>query len=592
MRQATAAENHIGSILMVDCGTVMTRATLLDRVEGVYRIISWGEAPTTRGEPWRNVADGVRHAVEQISGVTGRHFFGAGGDLITPQVSSNRGVDAFASTISASDPLELTLGGLTAEWSIASARRAAAGTYTQITSSLNDSTGLPLTGEACVRAIRDAAPDVVFIAGGIEGGADKPVLGTVRETVLACSTMDRDERPVLLYAGNYRLRRQVVGIVGNEAELRVVENVRPSLAEEDIADAQQELESLFVERRMNHLSGMSTIDSWSSVPPAPTAQAFGRLIQYLWHLGAPDRGVIGIDVGGANTAIAAVFDDELHLTVHAGLGSSFGGARLMQPVGERNPEAVVRWVPEPLSRREARGLLINKEAYPASVPQVPRDLWVEQALAREAISETLAIARPGWRPGAAQVCRDLLPLCDTIVIAGGILARAPRAGQVVLIVLDSLQPIGITTLVLDRYGLAHALGNVARVKPLAAVEALDAGSLTNLGTVIAPIGEAEDGKAILEMDVTYENRSRLHVDVHQGDLEILPLPVGEEAILEIYPRPNIDAGLGGEGQGGKRRVSGGVAGLIIDARGRPLRPSRYPEKRREQMQQWLWAAGG
>lgn len=264
----------------------------------------------------------------------------------------------------------------------------------------------------------------------------------------------------------------------------------------------------------------------------------------------------------------------------------------MRPVEEAGSEAIVRWVPEPLSRCEARGLLLNKEAYPASIPQITRDVWVEQALAREAISATLDIARPGWRPGAAQVRPDLLPLCDTIVVAGGVLARAPRPGQVALIVLDSLQPIGITTLVLDKYGLAHALGSAARIKPLAAVEALDAGSLTNLGTVVAPIGEAETGDRVLEMNVTYENRSRLHIDVRQGDLEVLPLPVGQEAILEIYPRPGIDAGLGGKGQDGKRRVSGGLAGLIVDARGRPLRPSKDAEKRREQLQQWLWAAGG
>jgi hypothetical protein len=184
-----------------------------------------------------------------------------------------------------------------------------------------------------------------------------------------------------------------------------------------------------------------------------------------------------------------------------------------------------------------------------------------------------------------------MPLCDTIVIGGAVLARAPRPGQAALVLLDALQPIGVSTLVLDAYGLAPALGNVATIKPVAAVEALDAGGLTNLGTVVAPVGEAKPGDTILKMKVAYNNESELDVEVRYGDIEILPLPLGQEAVLELSPRRGFDVGLG-RGKGGKRRVSGGLAGLIIDARGRPLRLPTEPEQRHEQMRQWLSDTGG
>jgi hypothetical protein len=584
-----AAENHIGAILVVDCGTVMTRAMLLDTVRGEYRFIAHGEAPTIGGESSRGATDGVRHAVEQISEVTGRRFFDESGDLITSQATGQRGADSFATTVSASEPLQLALGGLGADLSIASARRAAAGTYARIKTVLNDNQGIPLPDEPCVRAIREAAPDVVCIAGGIEGGADKPVLDMVKAATLACSMMDRDARPTLLYAGNSRLRRQVAEIIGDEAELHVVDNVRPALEREYLTDAQQALGSLFVQRKLKRHPGVATLSDWSPVPIAPTAQAFGRLIQYLWHLGDPERGVLGVDVGGSNTTIAAVFDERLHLSIHSGLGAAFGGERLLQ---ERNSETITRWLPEPMSHDEARGLLVNKETHPVSIPQVERELWLEQAVAREAIREALQIARPAWQPGSAQVYHDLMPVCDTIVISGGTLANAPRPEQAALILLDALQPIGISTLVLDAYGLAPALGSVARVKPIAAVEALDAGGLTNLGTVVAPVGEARPGSTVLKMRVFYDNESELEVEVRYGDLEILPLPLGQEAVLELSPRRGFDVGVGGRGKGGKRRVSGGLAGLIIDARGRPLRLPPEPERRREQMRQWLWEVGG
>ena len=70
-----AEEQRIGSILLADCGTVITKVVLLDQVAGQYRLVAQGEAPTTAEYPWSDVAAGIRHAVEQISEITGRGFF-------------------------------------------------------------------------------------------------------------------------------------------------------------------------------------------------------------------------------------------------------------------------------------------------------------------------------------------------------------------------------------------------------------------------------------------------------------------------------------------------------------------------------------
>jgi hypothetical protein len=589
MNGPTAAEYLIDSILVVDCGTVMTKAMLLDRVSGRYRFVAYGEAPTTFQSPWRDVTHGIYHAAERISDVTGRRFFDEHGAIICPQVSERRGVDVFAATVSASEPLRLVISGLVDDLSIASAWRAAASTYSQIEAVLNRLGPGALADEERVRVIRDVAPDIIFVAGGIDGGTENPVLDVVKAATLACALMEDDRTPVLLYAGNSRLRRQVAETVRNEAELRVVDNVRPILESERLIDAQEELRTLFRERKMEGLAGLGTVASWSPVDLTPTAEAFGRLIRYLWHLGEPTRGVLGVDVGGSNTTIAAVFADRLQVTTYGGLGVAFGGERLLE---KRGPEAITRWLPEPMSHHEARGLLVNKRLHPASIPQSSRDLWLEQALAREAICATLEIAQPGWDPGAAQLYPDLTPLCDPIIISGGALTRAPRPGQAALMVLDALQPIGISTLVLDSYGLAPALGNVAAVKPLAAVEALDAGGFTNLATVVTPVGETEPGVTALEVKVSYANGSALEMEVNYGDLEVLPLPIDQEAVMELRPRGRFDVGLGGQGKGGKRRVSGGLAGLIIDARGRPIPFPGSPGQRQERMQQWLWDVGG
>jgi hypothetical protein len=584
-----AQEQRIGSILVADCGAVMTKAMLLDQVAGQYRFVAQGEALTTAKHPWCDVAAGIRHAIQQISAVTGRRFLDGSDNLISPELSNRQGVDVFAATISASRPLQVVLGGLVRDLSIASAERAAAGTYSQVKAILDGGKRGTSSDKEHVRAIRDAAPDVVCIAGGTEGGADAPILELVEATTLACSMMEPEVRPLILYAGNSQLRRQVTDIVGEEAELRVVDNVHPTLGEENLLNAQEELDALYVQYKMGQLLGIDTVSGWSPAPITPTARAFGRLMQYLWHLGEPSSGILGVDVGAASTTIAAVFDGQLFLTVRGDLGVAFGGERLLQKQGS---ETITRWLPEPMNGNEARGLLINREMYPVSIPQEPRELWLEQALTREAIRTTLQIAQPGWKPGAAQPYPHLLPLFDTIVVSGGVLAHAPHPGQAALVVLDGLEPIGIATLVLDAHGLAPALGNVAAVKPLAAVEALDGGGFINLATVITPVGQARHGDTVLKVQVTYDDDSTFSVEVNYGDLEVLPLPPGQQAVLELRPRRGFDVGLGGPGKSGKRRVSGGLVGLIIDARGRPLTLSSDPEQSQAQVQQWLWDVGG
>jgi hypothetical protein len=286
--------------------------------------------------------------------------------------------------------------------------------------------------------------------------------------------------------------------------------------------------------------------------------------------------------------VAAVFDGRLHVAIRGDLGSLQGGRRIIE---RRGIEALARWLPIPLTTEEITGILINKEIRPTSVPEAPEDLWVEQAAARETIREVLQIAKPGWE-SISRPQSNLMPLLDPILISGGVLAGAPRPGQVALMVLDAVEPVGVTTLLVDTNGLGPILGAVAGLNTLAAVETLDNDGIVNLATVIAPVGVARKGDIVLGVRVNYEEGGSLDVEVPYGSLELLPLPLGQEAVLELEPRRRFDVGLGGPGKGGKRRVRGGLVGLIVDARGRPLTLPSDAEERQIRNQQWLWDVGG
>ncbi|HDD24170.1 MAG TPA: hypothetical protein ENF52_01890 [Chloroflexi bacterium] len=395
MRNSTpmAEEQTIGSILLADCGTVMTKVILLDQVNGQYRLVAQGEAPTTSEYPWGDVTEGIRHAIEQITEITGRTFLDGQGDIITPEQDARYGVDAFAATTSASPPLSVVLGGVTRDLSVASAERAVSGTYSHIKAILSaERREDAMSEEAFVRTIREARPDVICVAGGTDGGATVPVLNLVKSVAIACALMEEGIRPQVLYAGNVQLRQRIANLLKDRVTVRMADNVRPTLTEENLADAQAELNALYLQRKMSLLPGFDVLNSWVQLPIEPSATMFARLIRYLWHLGDPTRGVLGVDVGAANTTIVAVFNGRPYLTIQGGMGSAFGGKSLLR---RRRGQPVVRWMPEDVDIEEAYGVLLNAEMRPATIQQDMRELRLAHSLARETLRAALAIARPG-----------------------------------------------------------------------------------------------------------------------------------------------------------------------------------------------------
>src|SRR5437588_249633 len=98
------------SILVADCGTVFTKVSLLGLVEGQYRLMARGEAPTTVSSPHKDITKGIVQAINEIEFITGRHFVDDG-RLISPEQPSGDGADLFISTISAGGPIRLLVVG-------------------------------------------------------------------------------------------------------------------------------------------------------------------------------------------------------------------------------------------------------------------------------------------------------------------------------------------------------------------------------------------------------------------------------------------------------------------------------------------------
>jgi hypothetical protein len=575
-----------GSILVADCGSTQTTVALIERVNGHHRLVARGDTISTHRTPWLDVTIGVQAAVRQIEGLVGRRLLAEDGILIRPQNQTNEGVDAFVIVSSAGPPLRVVLAGLTHNLSLASAQRAVGGTYT-LTSGLLAIDEGPASRDPNTRmqALRQAKPDVIIITGGTDGGAVGPVLKVAHMVALYNQILAPEERPLTFYAGNAQLVDDVAALFAAAGELRVVANVRPSPDRENLRPARAELEAIYRKLSLDRVPGLDRLSQWAGRPILPTTSSFGQLIRYV-----ADRyqlKVVGIDLGSASTSLAAQAGDLFSLTTRADLGI---GVCAGTATGSISAERITRWLPFEMEPGDARDALFNKSLHPASVPQTWEDLLLEYALAREILREIVAQARPGWLKGGHRLLADT-PQWDLMIGAGRTLTQTSHPGYAALLLLDALEPVGVSQLALDGAGIAATLGAVAGAQPLAAAEVVEHDAFLNLGTVVSPLGTARPGEVALRVKACYADGQEIQQEVIYGSITVIPLGAGERATLELRPTRRFDMGLGEPGRGVTAEAEGGILGLIIDARGRPLGlPADY-EGRRELVGEWMKSMG-
>ena len=574
------------TLLAVDVGSVNTRASLFDIVDGRYRLVATGRAASTAGGPLFDVSEGVRGALEQVQAVTGRRLVDETEALIMPATGAGSGVDVFVATASAGPRARTLLVGLMPGVSLDSARRLAGSAYLDLVGELSllDRRREDERLDTIVRA----RPDLVLLVGGTDGGAAQPVERMTSVLALGLGLLSAAEKPRLVYAGNQRMAAKVSERLSEVADVTQAANLRPTLEAEDIAGVRQRLSEVVQTVRSSRISGMEELRAWSGGHLMNTADGFGRVIRYLSHVYDSGKGVLGIDVGASQTTIAAGFHGDLRLHVRTDLGL---GAAVTGVLRHASAADVGRWLPVQVPEPRVRDYIFNKALHPGVIPVQMEELHMEYALAREIIRLALASARQEWPPGRDGRSGPRLPPMEPIVVSGGVLSRAPRPGYAALAVLDSVQPTGVATLILDPHNLTPALGVAAGVVPLATVQALDSGSYVSLGTVVAPVGGGRPGRPMLRLRMDREGGESVEGQLRYGQLSVLPLRQGEFAKLTLRPERGFDVGFGGPGRAGAVRVSGGAVGVILDGRGRPLDLNREGGRWRDLVQKWLWDIG-
>jgi hypothetical protein len=572
------------SVLAIDIGSVNTRAILFDVVEGRYRFLARSTAPTTAGAPYRDVLEGIYLVLQQLQTATGQVLLNPDQTLITPTQSDGTGVDRCVVTLSAGPAMKTVLVGLLEDVSVQSAHNLVNTTYASVQEviNLNDRRKTASRLDAILRV----RPDLIVIAGGTQNGASHSLHTLLEPVGLACYMLPKENRPQVLFAGNQALAEEVKSQIGSLSSLQIAPNIRPSLETEHLLPAQKKLAHAYRQLRARQVPGTLEVDRWTGGNLLPTAMAFGRTIRFTSKVYASSRkGVLGVDVGASSTTIAAGFGGDLRLNVYPHLGLGDGSLGVLSA---SSLEDIIRWLPVDIEPAVVRDYIYNKNLHPASLPVTPEELAIEQALATQAIRIALKKSLRSFPENVLQASGSFLPAFEPIIATGGVLAEAPQRGQALMMLLNALQPVGVTTLALDQNNIAAALGAAAESTPLLTIQSLDASNFVSLCTVISPVGHAPAGTPVLRIKITHQEGDEETVDVKNGALELIPIPLGQVVNIHLQPLHRFDVGLGAPGRGGTFKTTGGLMGLVVDARGRPLNLSPDPARRLDQMQKWHW----
>jgi hypothetical protein len=604
-------EQSIQSILAVDCGALYTRALLMDVVAEEYRFVGSGVAPTTAEAPYSDLTVGVYNAIMDLEATTGRRLVD-GGRVVTPQHIDGHGVDLFVATCSAAPAIRLVVAGVTQDFSARAARQAASSAYTHLLATISVDEPAPgarsdaLTGKATprptwtemqVEKLLALSPDVALLTGGVDGGPVAPLLRLADVVARAADAQRaRQQRaemrgahaappPLLFFAGNANALEPVQAALGEHAQIVALPNIQPALGVVQADPIRNALMGLMRQRQMPSLPGFEALRTWTRREIEPTVSAVELVTRYIsmeYH-----REALTADIGAASVAITVAggaAGERRGTVVRGDFGLAQGITALLADVGS---EAILRWLPFEAGPDEVQDWAMNRALRPWTVPQTARDLAIEHAFAREALRSALAELRGGRDLPAASY--------DLLIGTGGLLANAPRVGQAAMILLDGLEPtgegVGSLEVALDSTLLMPALGALAPVHPGAAAYLFDRDCLVLLGTCVVPLGgphtpatavaaPAPDGAkggaspVAVEVTVEYAEAGSITIEVPYGSIEVIPLRPEQRASLRVKPSGAFRVGSDEPGKQVQTKpgeeIKGGLIGLIIDARGRPL----------------------
>ena len=563
----TDTEEQIESLLVADFGRGGSRAYLLEDIGGSFRFVAKAEYRTTADLPYEDLSQGWRQLVRQLEWMSGRSLT-VRDKLAMPQIASGDGVDGLLICASLGEPIRVAVleAGQTAVTNpvIESLRRVNARVFHVTAPASRKDGGWAATQADALRAFQ---PEMALIVVGASAQEAMPRLFQLTKQL---SMIGSVARAVVIADG--QAQEQGVSSLGSKIKVRSISPVVRS--PQDIAgEIEREVGESFQARLRT--SDFDLIAEEANQAPISRAHAVDLVNRFIARAFKRQVLTVGVDDGvHAHWASgdAGVMTSAPHVDISAGITALTG-----REVGEASA-----WLPFETTEDELVTWTLNRAIRPWTVAEQPRDLAIEQAMARQVM-----------RRGIAEISR-LQPLALAgvdLIIGGPAMARWNQPGAAALALLDAVDVVpneGVVDLALDGDGLMAAAGVVGTIDPTLASSLFEFDALTHLGSAVIIGGSSSDGELACRGEIHFDSGEMAQFTVMSGGIEVIPLKTGETASIVL--RPERKFSVGGH-PGGKtvtlaeeRKIIGGTVGVIIDARPRSLAGTG---NRAQKVREWL-----
>ncbi len=572
--------------LGLDIGRVNTRVAVFGISEGKYRLLASKMARTEYGHR-DHLAAGVQEALAKLQAELKLSFVhpvepGVGRVAINQQVVNRVGL-----SLSSPPPVRAALFGLTAKGSLA----AGTALFGQLPVTLVGVYGsADLADEpAVIESLIKERPEILFLTGGEDSGAEAPLTRWVEVIRLLCRVLPEEIKPTVFFLGNPKLEPIVRRRLEPICPLVMLPNLQPVLGARDEVPSKAAISRYVISKQMQNSPALQGLSQLAGNQVGTRGFALDRMLRFLsrskGHRPEAEKTILAIDIGAASSMVCVGRGGRT-----AGFRSPAREADLAEFLADAT-SPVHEWTAAPIDREGVISFLANQILFPGLMPQTLPELALSQSLARYQIRSAMRGLLERVDDFAYDAEKGLMGNCDQVIASGAALTNAPTPGQAMLILMDALQPWRETMLILDSDHILPLLGLLGEVEPLLPVHLLESDAFLNLGTVIPVVSNVSDGEIVLTVKVGMGSGKVYDLEVPKGSLRRLIVPSGERVTLTLDPIPHADVG-GGPGVQRRITVKASLLGVVIDARGRPLLLPADNDERLEKLRHWLWTLGG
>jgi len=418
-----AAARHTGDVTLVTCvdvGSTFTKGVLIDvqATDPDRLVVATAAHPTT-------IAADVMDGVDAVCRVLAAHAEGTSqAGLGSPAGNPSPGESLLVCS-SAGGGLRIAVVGQELEVSAEAGRRVALSAGGRV---VHVSSGELTAAE--VRALRNAAPDLILLVGGTDGGNAAVLLHNAD-----CLARARIKAPIVV-AGNADAADEVCRVLAATGRRhQLAPNVVPRIGEISPTGARTAIRAAFLDHVIGG-KGLSKGRAFADMVLAPTPDVVLRGVEVLAEVVGGD--VLVIDIGGATTDVYSVITPQGEdATIRRDVVGQLWHARTVEA------DLGMRWSAEGIveaASRERIPLSDTTIAYAVRVVADPSHLassvedWAaERELASSAA--TIAVRRHGRPAHPSEAPR---PLADVTLVlgSGGVLRHSPS--EVSAAVLDAV----------------------------------------------------------------------------------------------------------------------------------------------------------